>query len=66
MPDEEGWDQDKTRVWEGWAKNFMGTTYSPYQSLKLMIHVKFIDYGERKDPLNPFQRSHANLNLTGD
>ena len=65
-PDEEGWDQDRTRVWERWAKNFMGLTDYPYQSLQLLIHVKFISYGERNYPLNPFQWSHANLNMTGD
>ena len=29
-PDKEGWDQDRTRVWELWAKDFMGLTDSPY------------------------------------
>ena len=29
-PEKEGWDQDRTRVWECWAKNFMGLTDSPY------------------------------------
>ena len=52
-PDREGWDQERTRVWEHWANNFMGLTDSPYQSLQLMIHVKFIAYGDRKDALNP-------------
>ena len=49
--DNEGWDQDRTTVWELWDKNFMGLTYSPYRSLQLLIHVKFIAYGERNDML---------------
>ena len=65
-PDKEGWDQDRTRVWERWAKNFMGLTESPYRSLQLLICVKFIAYGERKNPLNPFHLSHARLNLPAD
>ena len=44
----------------------MGLIDSPYLSLQLMTHVKFIAYGERKDSLNPFQWSHAKLNLPGD
>ena len=41
----------------------MGLTDSPYRSLQLLIHIKFITYGYRKDVLNPFQWSHAKLNL---
>ena len=44
----------------------MGPTDSPYQFLQLFINVNFISYGERKDPLNPFQWSHAKINLPGD
>ena len=44
----------------------MGLIDSPYQYLQLLIHVKFIVYGERKDALNPFQRSHTKMNLPGD
>ena len=29
-PDKEGWDHDRTRVWERWVKNSMGLTDSPY------------------------------------
>ena len=65
-PDKEGWDQDRTRVWERWAKNFIGLTDSPYLSLQLLIHVKFIAYRERKDALNPFQWIHTKLNLSGE
>ena len=65
-PDEKVWDQDRTILWEHWANHFMVLTESPYQYLQLMIHVKFIAYGERKDPLNPFQWSHAKLNMPGD
>ena len=67
-PDEEGWDQDRTRFWERWAKNFMGIADSPYLSLQLLIHIKLIAiaYGERKDPLNSFQWSHPKLNIPGD
>ena len=65
-PDEEGRDQERNRVWEHWDKNFMGLTDSPYRHLQLLVHVKFKDYEERKDPLNPFQWSHANMNIPGD
>ena len=65
-PDKEGWDQDRTRVWERWKKDFRGLTDSPYRSLQITIHVKLIDYGDRKDQLNPFQWSHAKMNLPGD
>ena len=44
----------------------MGLTDSPYQYLQLLIHVSIIDYGEIKYTLNPFQLSHAKLNLPGD
>ena len=44
----------------------MGLTESPYRYLQLLIHPKFISYGERKDALNPFQWIHAKLNLPGD
>ena len=44
----------------------MSITDSHYQSLQLLIHAKFIAYGERKDALNPFQWCHAKLNLPGD
>ena len=44
----------------------MGLTDSPYQYFQLLIHFKFIAYRDRKDALNPFQCSHANLNLQGD
>ena len=64
--DKEGWNQDRTRVWECWANNFMGLTDSPYWYLQLLIHAKFIAYGERNYPLNPFQWSHSKPNLTGD
>ena len=64
-PDEEGWEQDRTRVWERWDKNFMGLKDSPYRYLQLLIHVKFIAYGERKYILKPFQWSHAKLNMPG-
>ena len=65
-PDKEGWDQDRTRVWERWYQNFMGLIESPYWYLQLLIHVNFVAYRERKDPLKTFQWSHDNLNLTGD
>ena len=35
-PDEEGQDQDRTRVWERWAKNFMDLTDSPYRHLLII------------------------------
>ena len=65
-PDEEVWDQDSTRVWERWSKNFMSLVESSYQYLKLLIHVKFIAYGDIKYVLNPLQWIHAKLNLPGD
>ena len=48
--DEEEWDQDRNRIWERWAKNFMGLTNSPYRYLQILIHVKFIAYGDIKTP----------------
>ena len=54
-PEKYGWDQDRTRVWERWADNFMGIIDYPYQYFQLLIHFKFIAYGESEDPLNPFQ-----------
>ena len=65
-PYKEVWDQERTRVWERWAKNFMFLTDSPYQSLQLLIHVKFIAYRDRNDQLNPFQWSHDKMKLPGD
>ena len=44
----------------------MDLTDSPYKYFQLLIHFKFIAYRDRKDALNPFQCSHANLNLQGD
>ena len=44
----------------------MGLTDSPYRSLQLLIHFKWIAYVEMNDPLNPFQWRHAKLNLPGD
>ena len=34
--------------------------------MQLLIHVNFIDYGERKDALNLLQWSHAKMNLPVD
>ena len=65
-PDKEWWDKERTRVWEHWDKNFTGLTDSSYQYLKLLIHVNFIAYGDRKDALYPLQWSHSKLNLPGD
>ena len=65
-PDEERWDQDRTRVWERWDKNCLGLKDSPYQYLQLLIHVRFIAYRYRKDALKTFQWSQVKLNLTGD
>ena len=53
-PDKEVWDQDRTKVWERWAKDFMGLTYPLYISLQLWIKVKFISYGYSNNPLRPF------------
>ena len=44
----------------------MGLTDSHYRSLQLLIYVKFIAYVDRNDSSNPFQWSHANMNLQGD
>ena len=64
--DEEVWDEDMTRVWERWAKNFMRLTDSHYQYLQLLINVKVISFVERNDTLNPFQWIHDKLNIPGD
>ena len=66
MPDKEGWDQDRTRVWELWDKNFMELIDSPNISPQLLIHVKFIAYGEINDPLKPFQCRYSNMKLPGE
>ena len=44
----------------------MGITHSPYISLQLLIHVKFIAYGYSNDQVNPFQWIHFKMNLPGD
>ena len=49
IPYKEGWYQDRNRVWGRWDKNFMGLTDSHYRYLQLLVHVKFIAYGEIKD-----------------
>ena len=64
--DKEGWYQDRTRVWERWAKNIMKLTDSPYIYMQLLIHVNFIADGESNDKLNPFQWRHAKLIQSGD
>ena len=60
------WGQDSTRAWKRLAKHFMGIPDYLYRSLQLIIHVKFISYGERNDTLNPFQWIQAKMNLSGD
>ena len=65
-PEKEEWDQNRTRVWERWAKNIMVLTDSPYIYIQLLIHVNLTAHGARNDPLNPFQWSHANRNLPGE
>ena len=44
----------------------MGLTDSPYLYLQLLIYVKFISYGDRKDTLNPFQWIQDKLNMPVD
>ena len=65
-PDKEGWDQDMTRVWERWEKNFMGLTKYPYRSLLFIINAKFIVYREINDPIKLFQCRNAKMNIPGD
>lgn len=59
------WERGRIRRWERWERNFMGLRDSPYRSLQLMIKAKFIAYGDRSDPENPFKWEVVVLNLPG-
>jgi hypothetical protein len=59
------WERGRTRPWERWARNFMGLRDSPYRSLQLMLMAKYLSYGERSDPNNPFRWERMVLNLPG-
>jgi hypothetical protein len=57
------WEQERTRAWERWVRNWMGLRDSPYRSIQLMIIAKEQAYGNRLDTNNPFQWSQVVLNL---
>ena len=59
------WEQDRTKSWERWVRNFMGMRDSPWRSIQMLLIAKVIAYGDRKDPNNPFQWESAILNLPG-
>ena len=59
------WEEGRNRPWEHWVRNCMGLRDSPARSLMLMIRAKFIAYGDRRDPTNPFSFSRVVLNLPG-
>jgi hypothetical protein len=51
--------------WWHWCRNAMGFTSSPYNSIKMSLVAEEVILGDRKDPENPFQWSHIELNLPG-
>ena len=59
------WENDRTRKWERWTRNFMGLTDSPYRSLQLIMVGKQLAYGRPEDLQNPFQWDRVVLNLPG-
>jgi len=59
------WEVERMRLWERWARNFMGLRDSPYRSLQLMLMAKQLSYGKRTDPNNPFAWERVVLNLPG-
>ena len=59
------WREGRTRSWERWGRNFMGLRDSPYRSMQMMLMAKYVAYGDRLDPLNPFAWEKVILNLPG-
>jgi hypothetical protein len=57
-------DEDQHR-WYQWARNAMGFSPSPYNSVKMALVVEEIIKGDRFDPKNPFQWKFVRLNLPG-
>ncbi len=63
--DQEPWEENRTRSYERWSRNFMGMRDSPYRSMQMMLMAKYLAYGDRNDPTNPFRWEHVVLNLPG-
>ena len=59
------WEEERVRCWERWCQNFMGLGDSPYRSIQMLTHVKYLVYGDRGDPSNPFRWHAVRLNLPG-
>ena len=57
-------DPDQHR-WYQWARNAMGFSPSPYNSIKMSLVVEEIIKGDRFDLKNPFQWEFVRLNLPG-
>lgn len=59
------WEAGRPRRWERWCRNWMGLRDSPYRSIQHMIRLKFVAYGNKEDPDNPFQWDRVVYNLPG-
>jgi hypothetical protein len=59
------WEDQRTRHWERWCRNWMGLRDSPYRSLQMLLTAKVIAYGRRNDPGNAFGWKEVILNLPG-
>lgn len=62
---QEPWEEERTRGYERWSRNFMGMRDSPYRSMQMMLMAKNCAYGNRCDPSNPFRWERVILNLPG-
>ena len=59
------WEATRARLWERWARNWMGLTDSPYRSVQSMVRLKIAAYGDKSDLANPFHWVYVTLNLPG-
>ena len=59
------WEDDRKQCWERWCRNWMGLRDSPYRSVQHMIRLKFIAYGDKEEPSNPFHWSEVKYNFPG-
>ena len=64
-PSDTPWEVGRQKSWERWCRNWMGLRDSPYRSIQHMLRIKFIAYGDPKDPSNPFQWDRVEYNLPG-
>ena len=53
MLDQE-WESQRSCNWERWCRNWMGLCNSPYHSIQMLVCLKFIAYGNRRDRSNLF------------